>query len=134
MRQKILASFIYGATAVAFGRLFDGLYGGEPVTHRSALIYAATAGAFLFAIACILSFFTLRFAVGCALAASILSWPCFGIALFEIPWRKLISILPYSNWQDQLTAILALVVSSVYSAIRLRLLRRAPATGGMPRG
>ena len=35
--------------------------------------------------------------------------------MFKIPWGSIVSILPYSNWLDLLLAIVALIVSSVYS-------------------
>ncbi|MGB9105850.1 MAG: hypothetical protein WCC59_13900 [Terriglobales bacterium] len=124
MTRKLIPAVVYAATAFAFAGFIDGLYGGEPITHHLGLIHVATAGAILFAVACVLSLFTPRVGVVCALVGGVLSWPYFAIQVFAIPWGSIVSILPYANWQDLLTAILALVVSSVYSVNQLRLLFR----------
>ena len=120
MKQKILSVVIYATTALALGQFFDALFAGEPVTDHLGLIYLAIAGTILSATACILSLFTLRVGVVCGLGGSILSWPCFAVAMPTIPWGSVVSIFPYSNWRFLLTSILALVVSSTYSVNRLR--------------
>jgi hypothetical protein len=45
------------------------------------------------------------------------------LAIPRIPWGSVISIFPYSNWRDLLSAILALVVSSGYTLNQLRVWR-----------
>lgn len=124
MRQKILAALIYATAAFTLVQFFDYLYAGEPPTDHLVLIYPAIAGTIFLAAACILSLFTLRAGVVCGLSGSILSWPCFFVAITAIPWGSVVSIFPYSNWRFLLTAILALVVSSAYSVNRLRVLLR----------
>lgn len=131
MKQKIISAVIYAATTLALAYFFDGLYGGEPITHHLGLIYAATAGAILFAVACVLSLLSLRFGTVCALAACILSWPLFSGNLFTIlsVWRSLFSILRHSNWGASLAAVVMLIISSIYSLSRLKLAFRAPFAG-----
>jgi len=124
MKRKILSVVIYATTAFALAEFFDALYGAGPVTRHSVLIHLAIAGTILFAAACILSLFILRVGVVCGLAGGALSWPCFAIQMPAIPWGSLVSILPYANWLYLLTAILVLVVSSIYSVNLLRLLLR----------
>jgi hypothetical protein len=124
VKRKILSGAIYATTAFALAQFFDALYAGEPVTDHLGLIYLAIAGTILFAAACILSLFTVRVGVVCGLGGGVLSWPAFAIAIPTIPWGSVVSIFPYANWPFLLTAILALVVSSVYSVNRLRVLVR----------
>lgn len=124
MKRRILSVLIYATTAFALAEFLDGLYGAGPVTHHLALIHLAIAGTILFAAACILSLFTLRVGVVCGLGGVVLSWPYFALQMPAIPWGSLISILPHANWVDLLTAILVLVVSSVYSVNQLQILRR----------
>lgn len=131
MKQRISAAVIYAMTSLVLAGYFDSLYGAGPVTHRLGLIHAAFAGALLFVVACAMSLFALRLGVACGVVASILSWPYFGPRLLAIPWSRFIQVLPHAMWADTYAAILMLIISSAYSAIRLRLLLRAPATGGM---
>lgn len=125
MKQKILTALIYATAAFALAQFFDDLYAGEPITDHFVLIYLAIAGTIFLAAACLLSLFTLRVGVVCGLSGSILSWPCFAIAMPTIPWGSVVSIFPHSNWRFVLTAILALVVSSAYSVNRMRVLLRS---------
>lgn len=63
MKLRILSAIIYASTTFALEGFFDGFYGGEPITHPGGLIYAAyvaTLGACLFAIATVLSLFSVR--------------------------------------------------------------------------
>ncbi len=126
MKQKIVSAFIYAVTTLALAYFFDGFYGGEPSTRHLGLIHAATAGAILFAVACVLSLFSLRLGTVCTLAACILSWPFFSGNLFAIlsVWRSLFSILRYSNWGASLAAVVMLIISSAYSINQARLLFR----------
>lgn len=124
MKQKILSGIIYATTALALAQFLDGLYAGEPITHHLGLIHLAIAGTILLAAACVLSLFTQRVGIVCGLAGAILAWPYFAVGITSIPWGSVVSIFPYSNWAFVLTSILALVVSSVYSANRLRVLLR----------
>ena len=73
----------------------DGLYGGEPITGHTILIHVATAGAILFVVACVLSLFSVRFGIICALAACILSWPLFASELYAVirAWRDRKSVV-----------------------------------------
>jgi hypothetical protein len=121
MKQKIISVAIYAITTLALWGFFDGLYGGEPITRHLSLIHAATAGAILFAVACVLSSFSLRFGIACALAACILSWPFFAGELSAIlrVWRSLFSVVHYSPWGDRLAAVLMLTISSIYSVVQL---------------
>ena len=127
MKKRILAAVVYVITAVALAGYFDGVYGGEPITRHLGLIHTATAGATLFAVACLLSLFTLRFGVICGLVASILAWPFFGPIMVAIPWGRILQMLPYARWADTLAAILMLTISSIYSLAQLRSLFRSPA-------
>jgi hypothetical protein len=115
VRRKIITALVYAATAFAFAIYFDSLYGAGPITHDLWFINLATVGMGLFAAATILSFFALRMGLVCAAAGGLLSWPAFAVAMFKIPWARIVSILPYSNWLDLLMAIVTLIVSSVYS-------------------
>jgi hypothetical protein len=115
VRRKIITALVYAATAFAFAIYFDSLYGAGPVTHGLWFIDLAFVGMVLFAVACILSFFALRIGLVCAGAGGLLSWPAFAFAMFKIPWGRIVSILPYSNWLDLLMAIVTLIVSSIYS-------------------
>jgi hypothetical protein len=126
MKQKIISLVIYAITTFALAGFFDGLYGGEPIPHRMWLIwvqiYAASAGTVLFAVACVLSPFSLRFGIACALAACLLSWPFFAGQLSAIlsVWRSLFSTVHYPAWGDRLAAVLMLILSSIYSVVQLR--------------
>jgi heme exporter protein D len=124
MRRKIITALVYASTAFAFAMYFDSLYGAGPVTHGLWFINLATVGMALFAAACILSFFALRTGFVCAAAGGLLSWPAFAVAMFKIPWGRIVSILPYSNWLDLSMAIVTLIVSSVYSVSQARSLFR----------
>ena len=115
MKRKIITALVYAATAFASATYFDGLYGAGQVTHGLWVVNLATVGMALFAAACIFSFFAIRIGLVCAAAGGLLSWPAFAVAMFKIPWGSIVSILPYSNWLDLLLAIVALIVSSVYS-------------------
>jgi hypothetical protein len=115
VRRKIITALVYAATAFAFAMYLDSIYGAGPVTHGLWFIDLATVGMVLFAVACILSFFALRIGLVCAVAGGVLSWPAFAFAMFKIPWGRIVSILPYSNWLDLLMAIVTLIVSSIYS-------------------
>ena len=127
MKQKTISAVIYAATTLALAYYFDALYGGGAVTHHLGLIHIAIAGTILFAVACILSLFSLRLGVLCALAACILSWPFFSGNLYAIlrVWRSLFSVVHYANWGASLAAVLMLIISSIYSLGRLRLLFQA---------
>lgn len=124
MKRKAIPALLYLTTAFAFAMYFDSLYGAGPVARDLWFLRLATVGMVLFASACILSFFWLRVGLLTAAAAALLSWPAFAIAVFEIPWTSIISILPYSNWLDLLNAIVTLMVSSVYSLKQAVLLFR----------
>jgi hypothetical protein len=124
VKRKIISAAVYAATSFALAGFFDGLYGAGPVTRYLGVIHLAIAGTILFAVACVLSLFTLRVGVICGLCACVLSWPYFAIQIPTIPWNRVFAVLHYANWQDLMTAILALVVSSAYSVNRLRLLLR----------
>ena len=124
MKQKILSAVIYATAAFTLSQFFDSLYGAGPVTSHLGLIHVAIAGTILVAGASISSLFGRRVGIVCGLGGSILSWPYFAIVIPAIPWGSVVSIFPYSNWAELLTAILALVVSSAYSLNQLRALHR----------
>lgn len=124
MKRKVIAAVVYAATAFALASFFDALYGAGPVTRGLWLIHLAIAGTILFAAACIVSLFALRAGILCAIAGGILSWPEFADSFGFIPWRHILSILPYANWLVLLTAIFALIVSSAYSIDEVSLLFR----------
>src|SRR5436305_786544 len=113
MKNRPLSILLYAATAVCLGAFFDGLYGGEPIVRHLALIHVATAGAALFAVACLICFFTLRVGSICGLLACGLSWCYFGIEVAAVPWRDLIWFSRFRS--DTLFALVALTVSSVDS-------------------
>jgi hypothetical protein len=124
VNRKITSAVVYAATALALAAYFDAVYGAGRVVRGVWLIHIATAGAVLLAAACILSLFSLRAGVACALAGGLLSWPQFGVATFGIPWRSIVEILPYAYWLELLSAILALAVCSVYSVTQVVMLSR----------
>ena len=77
----------------------------------------------LFGIACVLSFFTLRWATICALAAAAVSWPPLWRQLgvsFGRNWLWVITYRPSSP-----TAVFSVIISSVYAIFQLTLLCRA---------
>jgi hypothetical protein len=128
IKRGILSAFIYAATTVALAGYLDGYYArdlGTATTGYLLLLHVSTAGACLFAISFVLSFFNLRFSIITALAASILAWPYFGMLLPWIPWGHLIESLALSDWLDQYISILMLIVSTVYSVVQLRMSFRA---------
>jgi hypothetical protein len=120
MRQKIISAAVYAVTSFAFMGYFDGLYAMEHITYHLGLTHAATAGAVLFAIACVLSMFSLRVGIMCGILSAILSWPFFAIELYAVPWRDLVWFAKYRP--DTLTAIFCLICSTYYSINQLRLL------------
>jgi hypothetical protein len=122
MKRKILSVVVYATTTLALGVFWDALYGSGPVTRYLGVIHLAITGTIVLVAACILSLFALRLGVVFALAGSVLSWPYFAIQMPKIPWGSIVSVLPHANWQYELTAIVALVVSTSYSANQLRLL------------
>jgi hypothetical protein len=127
MKQRIPSPVIYLISALALVFYFDALYGG-PVTHRLGTIHAGIAGATLFVVACVLSLFSLRVGLVCGLAASILSWPYFGVLLFVFPWRGVPEILHYAMWGDTLSALLILIIASIYSLSKIGLSLRERAS------
>jgi hypothetical protein len=128
MKKRILSAVVYAITTLAVAGFFDGLYGSAPVTHHLGLIHTAIAGTILYASACLLSLFTLRFGVICGFLASILSWPFFGILVYAIPWRSLAPLLVESpTWRDQFAAILMLIIATAFSLEQLWFLFRKPA-------
>lgn len=124
MKQRVLSAVIYATTAFALAQLFDAIFAGEPVTAYLGVIYLAIAGTILFAAACFLSLFAMRVGVVFGLGGCILAWPWLALAISTVPWARVISIFPVSNWPEVLTTILALVVANAYSLNRLRLLLR----------
>src|SRR5271157_442627 len=125
--NKAVSVVIYAVTALALADFFDSLYGAGPVTHYFGLIHTAIAGAILFVVACVFSLFSLRIGIVIALAACILSWPFFAGELLAIlrVLPVLFSLVHYSYWGARLASVLMLIVSSVYSLGRLRLMFRA---------
>jgi hypothetical protein len=122
MKYRAILAAIYAITTLCLGSFLDYLYNGEPITRHLGLIHAATVGAILFAVACVLSVFSLRLGIVCALVACILSWSYFCIQLSIIPWGDLIWFARYRP--GTLAAILSLIVSSAYSVIMARLVFR----------
>jgi hypothetical protein len=120
VRRNAISAVVYAATAYSLAEFLDGLYGMGPFTGPVKLIYLAIAGTVLFFLACILSLFTWRVGAFCAVVGSAFSWPLFALPIQMIRWRRVLSILSYSNWSDLLVAIFALGVSTVYSAIQMR--------------
>jgi len=115
MKQKIPPAALYVITALAVAGYFDALYGAAPVTHRQTPIHFAIAGTIIFAIACLLSLFSLRLGAVGGLVGACLSWPFFGPILIHFPWTKLPEVLPYAMWADSLAALVTLIVATVYS-------------------
>ena len=130
MKQKIASVIAYSFTALDVANFFDSLYGAGPVTRHLGLIHAAIVGAVLFAVASVLSLFSVRIGIVCALAACILSWPFFAGELFAIlmVWRSLFSVVRYSYWGARLASVFMLIVSTIYSLGGLRLLFQGPDT------
>jgi hypothetical protein len=124
MKRKTISAIVYAVTALVLAGFFDGLYGGEPLIYHLLVIYAATAGAALFVVACVLCLFSLQFGIVCGLLAGILSWPYFAIQAFGAPWGNLIWFARYRP--DTLAAICVLILSSAYSVYALLALRRLP--------
>jgi hypothetical protein len=130
MKQKIVSVLVYSFTALDFAYYFESLYGAGPVTRHLGLIHAAIIGALLFAAAAVFSLFSLRIGIAFAFAACILSWPFFAGELSAIlsVWHSIFSVVRYSYWGARLAAVYMLIVSSIYSAGRWRVLYRAPET------
>jgi hypothetical protein len=104
--------------------VFDSIYGAGPVTRHLGAIHAGVAGAIVFAVASLLSLFSLRFGLVCSIVACVLSWPLFGPLLYFLPWTELPRALGYANWGPELIALLTLMVAHIYSAFKLRALLR----------
>lgn len=123
MKRKIVSAVLYATTAFALWSFWDALFGmaEEPFTHYQhwGFLSLSIAGTVLFGAACILTLFSMRPGTICALFAAFLSWPYFAIGMRTIPWRKIISVLPYANWKYLFTAILALLIVSAYLVNRL---------------
>src|ERR1700722_9692415 len=88
MKKRIISTAIYVSTALALWNIFDIRDGLEPpkvppTVLMKHLFQISIAGIILFAVAAILSAFALRFGVGCAAAACVLSWPQWSIDFFE---------------------------------------------------
>jgi hypothetical protein len=124
VKRKITSALVYAVNAFALAIYIDSLYGAGPVTHGLWFINLAIVGMALLASAFILSLFTSGVGLVSAVAGELLSWPAIALAIFRIPWKSIISILPYANWLYLLIAIVALVVSSVYSVSQALLLCR----------
>ncbi len=121
MKQRVSSALIYANAALALGFYLDGLYGGEPIRGSLWTMYAATGGAVLFVVACVLSAFTLKFGSLCGAAASIAVWPYFSVLLATIPWRvNPVSLLPHARWEDEFAALLALAAASMHAMTQLR--------------
>jgi hypothetical protein len=117
MKQRSVSAVIYAITTLSIACFFDGLYGAGPVKHHLELIHVALVGASLFACACVLSIFAVRFGVACGLVACILSWPYFGFLLFATRWSGLtLLVLRLPQWQDLFAALLLLFIASAYTA------------------
>lgn len=131
MKRKFTSAAVYAATAYTLAEFFDGLYAMGPWTGPVKLIYLAIAGTVLLSLACILSLFTWRIGILCGAVGSAFSWTLFALSIPMIPWRHVLSVLPYANWSGLLLAILALDISTAYSAIQVRRsLRRRTEEGG----
>src|SRR4051812_39162779 len=81
IRSRIISAMVYAVTVIPFFDYFDGLYSGEPIRGDMTLIHTATAGAIVFAIASLTSFWAVPVGLVCGLAASTLSWPFWGLHL-----------------------------------------------------
>ncbi len=121
-KRKVVAALIYGTSAFCVFFYFEFLDSMEP--PRSNFEYVLLGAAAIFAIAGVLSFFTMRWAAISALAAAILSSPLLYSARFywahNVAWR-----LNYEP--DDLTARISLIVAAVYAIRQLWLSFR---TGG----
>ncbi|SPE43034.1 exported hypothetical protein [Candidatus Sulfopaludibacter sp. SbA3] len=69
MKRKALSAVVYAIPTFALAEYFDALYGGEPIIFNASLIRIATCGAALFAVACVLSLFSLRSGLICGMIA-----------------------------------------------------------------
>jgi hypothetical protein len=124
MKRGVLAALVYLLPALTMALVFDSIYGAGPVTRHVGVIHAGVAGAIAFAIASLLSLFSLRFGLACAIVACVLSWPFFGPLLYFFPWKELPSALGYANWGPEFIALLTLMGAHIYSAFKLRALLR----------
>jgi hypothetical protein len=119
--RRLVAALIYATTTVRLFGYGDFLYGAGPRTSH--LAHILIAGTSLFGIACALSFFVPQWATVCALSAAALSWPLLSLQFGRMGWgRNLVWLISYEP--DTPTAILSLIVSSVYAICQLRLLLR----------
>ncbi len=122
--RRLVAALIYATTTICLFGFVDFLYGAGPRTSH--LVYVLVAGTALFGFACALSFFIPQWATVCALSGAALSWPLLSLQFGRMGWgRNLVWLISYEP--DTPTAILTLIVSSVYAICQLRLLLR---TGG----
>ncbi|MGA8500333.1 MAG: hypothetical protein WB683_02205 [Candidatus Sulfotelmatobacter sp.] len=121
-KRKVAAALIYGTSAFCVFFYFEFLDGLEP--PRSNFEYVLLGVAAMFAIASVLSFFTLRWAATCALAAAILSSPLLYSGAFywvhNVAWR-------INHAPEELTARVSLIVAIIYVIEQLWLSFR---TGG----
>jgi hypothetical protein len=120
-QRRLVAALIYATTAMCLFGLIDSFYGSGPRTSH--LVYILIAGSALFGFACALSFFMPQWATVCALSAAALSWPILSLQLGHLGWgRRLVWLISYEP--DRPTAVLSLIVSSVYAICPLGLLLR----------
>jgi len=126
---RYLSTIVYAATAFTTFSDLDSLYGANEVAGTTS-INLAIAGAVLFAIASLLSLFTLRFGIACGLVALGLSGHYFLREIIAIPWGSmpgiLPKVLPYARWSDIFASLIMMVTAVAYSLSRLWLLFRAP--------
>ena len=120
MKRKIISGAVYATTSFALAVFWDALYGAGPFTGYVGLIHLAIAGTVLIAVGCIASLLNRLVGDICGLAGCSLAWPCFAIELPGIPWRALVSVAREANWSLLLSALLTLVVATVYSLTQLR--------------
>lgn len=120
--RNLVAALIYATTTMCLFWYIDFLYGAGPRTSH--LLYALIAGTALFGFASSLSCFIPEWATVCALSASALSWPFLSLQFGRMGWgRNLGWLISYEP--DTPTAILSLIVSSLYAIHQLRFLLRS---------
>jgi hypothetical protein len=120
MKRKLLSVVLYATTSFALAVYWEALYGAGPI-KTSVLMYLAISGTVLFAVSCVMLLISSQVGLSCAITAGLLSWPYFVIHVPTIPWSRLLSAVSNnSRWLFLLIAILALVVTSIYSLNQLR--------------
>jgi len=119
--QRVFPTIWYSIAALHIGAAIATLNQEKPIAHSGLLVFLATAGIALLAVAAFVSWFHQKAGCLCALIGSLLCWPEF---ISVVPWASLYWFAGHR--QDLVTATLWVFVIGIYSGGHLRLLLRGP--------